>query len=222
MKLRRLLPPLLSSIILFSAVSVHSQTAHETREKLLDKEILSIYKDLVRARELLSYQTLDTLPANTTIQFIGNYPNRTGLRIRKFNIETEPNSKSKLKRSEEKSLLLEFNGSVLSKVEVSVIEEDVQIEQKSKTIILDNTPLDEVLNDMEILFSGIEGSSKINLSDLKNEDIKPERNNFKKDFYIKFLLDFHSQISSILALQKNQGIKGQKNMMKQLNQSLRY
>ncbi|TGN18786.1 hypothetical protein EHS15_12300 [Leptospira idonii] len=170
----------------------------------------------------MSYQTLDTLPANTTIQFIGNYPNRTGLRIRKFNIETEPNSKSKLKRSEEKSLLLEFNGSVLSKVEVSVIEEDVQIEQKSKTIILDNTPLDEVLNDMEILFSGIEGSSKINLSDLKNEDIKPERNNFKKDFYIKFLLDFHSQISSILALQKNQGIKGQKNMMKQLNQSLRY
>ncbi|WP_411823040.1 LIC_12096 family protein [Leptospira sp. 'Mane'] len=225
MKLHRLLLLLaqLSSLIPLCVVSLSAEAAaHNVREKQLDKEILSLYKDLSRARELLSYDKIQAVPGNTNVSFIGSFPNRTGVKIRKFNIDADPGPKGKLRNSEEKSILLEFNGSTLSRVEVSVISEDVQIEQKSKTLIVDTSPLDDNLNDMEIFFSGIDGTSKFALADFANDDVKPERNNFKKDFYIKFLLDFHSQISSILAVQKSQGLKGQKNMLKQLNGSLKY
>ncbi|TGN10002.1 LIC_12096 family protein [Leptospira ilyithenensis] len=223
MKLHRLLLlAQLSSLIPLCVVSLTAETAHKVREKQLDQEILSLYKDLSRARELLSYDKIQTVPGNTTVSFVGTYPNRTGVKIRKFNIDADSGPKGRVKSSEEKSILLEFNGSTLSRVEVSVISEDVQIEQKSKTLIVDTSPLDDNLNDMEIRFSGLDGLSKFTLADFQNDDVKPERNNFKKDFYIKFLLDFHSQISSIIASQKNQGLKGQKNMLKQLNGSLKY
>ncbi|MDF3819250.1 hypothetical protein P3G55_05035 [Leptospira sp. 96542] len=192
------------------------------KEKNLDKEILSLYRDLTQARELLGYAEVQILPANTTLSFIGNFPNRTGLRIRKYKIQTDGHNKGKVKQSEEKSLLLEFNGSVLSKVEVSVTTEDTDIEQKTKTKIIDSTPLDENLNDILLSFSGLDGESSFPLSEMPNDIAKQERNNFKKDFYIKFLLDFHSQISSILALQKTGGNKNQKSMMRQLNKSLGY
>ncbi|BDA79298.1 hypothetical protein LPTSP3_g22280 [Leptospira kobayashii] len=223
MKLHRLLLlAQLSSLIPLCVVSLTAETTHNVREKQLDQEILSLYKDLSRARELLSYDKIQTVPGNTTVSFVGTYPNRTGVKIRKFNIDADPGPKGRVKSSEEKSILLEFNGSTLSRVEVSVISEDVQIEQKSKTLIIDTSPLDDNLNDMEIRFSGLDGLSRFTLADFQNDDVKPERNNFKKDFYIKFLLDFHSQISSIIASQKNQGLKGQKNMLKQLNGSLKY
>ncbi|TGL59773.1 hypothetical protein EHQ58_08090 [Leptospira ognonensis] len=213
---------LLNSILLICAVSAPAETAHSEREKLLDKEILSLYKELSRARELLSYENIISLPNNTTVNFIGKYPNRTGVRIRKFLVDTDPGNKSKMRTSDEKSILLEFNGTTLSKIEISVITEDVQIQQKTKTRILDLTPLDDNVNDMELNFNGLDGSNKFLLSDLSNDPSKSERNDFKKDFYIKFLLDFHSQISSILASQKERGLKGQKNMLQQLNGSLKY
>ncbi|MCZ8343642.1 MAG: hypothetical protein O9301_11450 [Leptospira sp.] len=214
------LPLLLSFTLLISGLSANEFILQ--KEKNLDREIQTLYKEIARARELLSYESIDALPSNTIIQFVGTFPNRTGIRIRKFRVDTEPGSKSRLKSSEEKSLLIEFNGSVLSKLEVSVTTEDTEIEQKTKTLIRDLTPLDENLNDMTILFSGLDGKIEFPLSDMRNDDIREERNQFKKDFYIKFLLDFHSQISSIIALQKSRGAKSQKNMLKQLNQSLGY
>jgi hypothetical protein len=226
MRMKQFLKPplqkLLKLLILLSVVSVHAESAQMEREKLLDKEIISLYKELSRARELLGYETVTALPNNTTVSFIGKYPNRSGIKIRKFLVDTDPGNKSKLRTSEEKSILLEFNGAILSKVEVSVISEDVQIQQKSKTSILDTTPLDENVNDMELFFNGLDGNNKFLLSELSNTPNKSERNDFKRDFYIKFLLDFHSQISSILASQKDRGLRGQKNMIKQLNGSLKY
>ncbi|MDZ4727426.1 MAG: hypothetical protein SH817_14815 [Leptospira sp.] len=219
---RQLLLLLLNSLLFLSVVSIHAEATPNDREKSLDKEILSLYKDLSRAKELLGQQNIIALPNNTTISFIGKYPNRTGIIIKKFFIDTDPGNKSKVRSSEEKSILIEFNGSTLSKVEVSVISEDVQTQQKSKTKITDSTPLDDNLNDMVLSSSGIDGSNKFQLSELQNEGFKTERNDFKKDFYIKFLLDFHSQISSIIASQKERGTKNQQNMFKQLNGSLKY
>ncbi|ABZ98186.1 Conserved hypothetical protein; putative signal peptide [Leptospira biflexa serovar Patoc strain 'Patoc 1 (Paris)'] len=170
----------------------------------------------------MSYEQLSSLPANTTITFIGTYPNRTGIRIRKFKVDPDPQNKNRIKHSEEKSILLEFNGSVLSKVEIQITTEDTEIEQKTKTKITDSTPLDDSVNDMVIQFSGIDGSDSFPLSTLRNDSIKQERNDFKKDFYIKFLLDFYSQLASINALQKSSGNPNQKKMFKQLNQSLGY
>ncbi len=213
---------LLSSVLLFCAHSLIGESAHSDREKLLDKEILSLYRDLSRARDLMSYEFIVGEPKNTSVSFLGKYPNRTGVKIKKFFVDTDPGNKAKVRSSDEKSITLEFNGVTLSKVEISVITEDVQIQHKSKTKIIDNTPLDDQINDIELQFNGLDGSSKFLLSDLSNEATKSERNDFKKDFYIKFLLDFHAQISAILASQKERGPKGQKNMFKQLNGSLKY
>ncbi|MCG6149311.1 hypothetical protein LFX15_13545 [Leptospira levettii] len=211
-----LLSLFLLSVDLFSEVDITE------KENRLDKEILSLYRDIAKARELLSYEQLLSLPANTTIQFIGSYPNRTGIRIRKFKVDPDPQNKNRIKHSEEKSILLEFNGSVLSKVEIQITSEDTEIEQKTRTKITDSTPLDESVNDMVIQFSGLDGSDRFPLSSLRNDSIKQERNDFKKEFYIKFLLDFHSQLISISALQKTNGNQNQKKMFKQLNQSLGY
>ncbi|TGK83356.1 hypothetical protein EHQ31_01185 [Leptospira montravelensis] len=201
---------------------LYSETEISEKENRLDKEILSLYREIAKARDLLSYENLSSLPANTTISFVGTYPNRTGIRIRKYKVDPDPQNKNRIKHSEEKSILLEFNGSVLSKVEVQVVTEDTEIEQKTKTKISDTSPLDTSLNDMVISFSGLEGSDSFPLSSLRNDEIKAERNDFKKDFYIKFLLDFNSQLASISALQKTGGNKNQKSMFKQLNQSLGY
>ncbi|ABZ94530.1 Hypothetical protein LBF_2030 [Leptospira biflexa serovar Patoc strain 'Patoc 1 (Ames)'] len=203
-------------------VSLFAETDIIEKENRLDKEILNLYRDIAKARDLLSYEQLSSLPANTTITFIGTYPNRTGIRIRKFKVDPDPQNKNRIKHSEEKSILLEFNGSVLSKVEIQITTEDTEIEQKTKTKITDSTPLDDSVNDMVIQFSGIDGSDSFPLSTLRNDSIKQERNDFKKDFYIKFLLDFYSQLASINALQKSSGNPNQKKMFKQLNQSLGY
>lgn len=211
----------LLSLLLFS-VSLYSETDITEKENRLDKEILSLYREIAKARELLSYEQVSSLPANTTVQFIGTYPNRTGIRIRKFKVDPDPQNKNRIKHSEEKSILLEFNGSVLSKVEILITTEDTEIEQKTKTKITDTTPLDDSVNDMMIYFSGIDGTDSFPLSSLRNNSVKQERNDFKKDFYIKFLLDFHSQLTSITALQKSNGNQNQKKMFKQLNQSLGY
>ncbi|EOQ88256.1 hypothetical protein LEP1GSC202_3421 [Leptospira yanagawae serovar Saopaulo str. Sao Paulo = ATCC 700523] len=211
----------LLSLLLFS-VSLYSETDITEKENRLDKEILSLYREIAKARELLSYEQVSSLPANTTVQFIGTYPNRTGIRIRKFKVDPDPQNKNRIKHSEEKSILLEFNGSVLSKVEILITTEDTEIEQKTKTKITDTTPLDDSVNDMMIYFSGIDGTDSFPLSSLRNDSVKQERNDFKKDFYIKFLLDFHSQLTSITALQKSNGNQNQKKMFKQLNQSLGY
>ncbi len=203
-------------------LGLYPESEISEKESRLDKEILSLYREIAKARDLMSYETLSSLPANTTISFVGTYPNRTGIRIRKYKVDPDPQNKNRIKHSEEKSILLEFNGSVLSKVEVQVVTEDTEIEQKTKTKITDTSPLDTSLNDMVISFSGIDGSDSFPLSSLRNDEIKGERNDFKKDFYIKFLLDFHSQLASITALQKTGGNKNQKSMFKQLNQSLGY
>ncbi|MCT8332119.1 hypothetical protein NUH30_00395 [Leptospira sp. 85282-16] len=203
-------------------LGLYSETEISEKENRLDKEILSLYREIAKARDLLSYENLSSLPANTTISFVGTYPNRTGIRIRKYKVDPDPQNKNRIKHSEEKSILLEFNGSVLSKVEVQVVTEDTEIEQKTKTKISDTSPLDTSLNDMVISFSGLEGSDSFPLSSLRNDEIKAERNDFKKNFYIKFLLDFNSQLASISALQKTGGNKNQKSMFKQLNQSLGY
>lgn len=211
----------LLSLFLLS-VSLFAEADITEKENRLDKEILNLYREIARARDLLSYEHLTSLPANTTISFIGTYPNRTGIRIRKFKVDPDPQNKNRIKHSEEKSILLEFNGSVLSKVEIQITTEDTEIEQKTRTKIIDSTPLDDSVNDLEIQFSGIDGTERFQLSSLRNDSVKQERNDFKKDFYIKFLLDFHSQLTSISALQKTSGNPNQKKMFKQLNQSLGY
>ncbi len=213
---------LLLSSLLFLSLGSFAQSPQDNREKDLDRQILSLYQELTRAKELLSVEKIKALPANTAIQFIGSYPNRTGLKLTKYYVETEHKDKSRLKNSEEKTILLEFNGSTLSRIEIHITNEDTQIQQKSKTSIKDPTPLDPNMNDMQLTFAGLEGKNEYLLSDLSNEDYKPERNNFKRDFYIKFLLDFHSQLSTVIAMQQAEANSKHRKVLKELQGSLKY
>ncbi|GBF48749.1 hypothetical protein LPTSP4_02490 [Leptospira ryugenii] len=212
----------LSSLFLFVVVSLSGETATSSKEKSLDKEILFLYNELARHRDLLSVQTVSNLPSNTVFTFLGKYPNRQGFTLKKFFIDTDPNHKGRVKTSEEKSITLEFTGNTLSKVEIRIISEDTQIQQKTKTILIENTPLDEETNDLKILFSSIEGEEQMLLSDLTNDSFKSERTDFKRDFYIKILQDFQSQLYSIRLLQKEQSSKKQNRIFKQLDGSLKY
>lgn len=197
-------------------------TAAEREELRLDESIQNLYQGLHKARELLSYPKVTTLPANTIIRYKGSYPNRTGVKIIKYNVIQDPMDRGNIKTSEEKSFYLEFNGSVLSRVEYTVKIEETGSTPRTFTKIIDESPMDDDVNGIEI--HAYEGVIKdiIPLSFLKNEGINHNRNNFKKNFYIKLLQDSLIQVNLILHMQKKEKNRIHNKQINNLKNSLGY
>lgn len=170
----------------------------------------------------MEYRKLSTLPANTIIRYKGNYPNRTGIKIIKYNVQPDPLNPSGIKSSEEKSFYLEFNGSVLSRVEYTVKKEETGSSPRTITKIIDESPMDDDINDIEIhAYEGII-RDVVPLSFLKNEGIHNDRNNFKKNFYLRLLQDSLIQVNLLLELQKKAKNKQHNRRLNQLKNSLGY
>ncbi|WCL48300.1 LIC_12096 family protein [Leptospira sp. GIMC2001] len=205
--------------------SIHPQSAISAadREELrLDETIRNLYSGLARSRSLLSIQNIKTLPANTIVTFKGKYPNRTGMKIVKYNVVQDPMDRLNIKTSEEKSIYLEFNGSVLSKVEYNVQIEETGSTPRNYTRIVDETPMDSNMNDIEIhAFEGASGDL-YPISALPNDGINHQRNSFKKNFYIKLLQDSLMQVNLILELQKKSQNNYHDKKLNQLKNSLGY
>jgi hypothetical protein len=186
----------------------------------LNGEIRGIYQELSRFARLLKMKDAPVLPGNTTFQFIGKYPNRTGFRYSKYNIEEDTLHKGEILKSEEKSILIEFNGSALSKVEVGV-----KIETPSKTVktkVTDTTPLDNELDDIVIRSNNLGEEVEFPLSSLSQGKGDDTRAHFKRDFYVKFLRDFTTQLGFLEELQKIKSNDDKsKNLLKVVN-SLQY
>jgi hypothetical protein len=197
-------------------------TAAEREELRLDESIQNLYQGLHKARALLSYPKVTTLPANTIIRYKGSYPNRTGVKIIKYNVIQDPMDRGNIKTSEEKSFYLEFNGSVLSRVEYTVKIEETGSTPRTFTKIIDESPMDDDVNGIEI--HAYEGVIKdiIPLSFLKNEGINHNRNNFKKNFYIKLLQDSLIQVNLILHMQKKEKNRIHNKQINNLKNSLGY
>lgn len=194
----------------------------EKEEARLDENIRNLYQALHKARDLMVIPKLTALPANTIVRYKGTYPNRTGIKIIRYQVLSDPLQPNMIKSSEERSILLEFNGSVLSRVEYTVIIEETGSTPRLVTKIVDETPMDDYINDIEI--HAYEGVIKdiIPLSSLENQGIRHNRNNFKKNFYIRLLQDSLNQISIIYQLQiKNQN-KIENQRLNRLRDSLNY
>lgn len=197
-------------------------TAAEREELRLDESIKNLYHGLNKARDLLTLPKVTTLPANTIIRYKGTYPNRTGVRIIKYNVIQDPMDRGNIKTSEEKSFYLEFNGSVLSRVEYVVKIEETGSTPRTFTKIIDESPMDDDVNGIEI--HAYEGVIKdiIPLSFLKNEGLNHNRNNFKKNFYIKLLQDSLIQVNLILHMQKKDTNRRHQKQIHNLKNSLGY
>lgn len=200
-----------------------SQSRYSDKEEArLDDSIRNHYQSLHKGRKLLEYRKLSTLPANTIIRYKGNYPNRTGIKIIKYNVQPDPLNPSGIKSSEEKSFYLEFNGSVLSRVEYTVKKEETGSSPRTITKIIDESPMDDDINDIEIhAYEGII-RDVVPLSFLKNEGIHNDRNNFKKNFYLRLLQDSLIQVNLLLELQKKAKNKQHNRRLNQLKNSLGY
>jgi hypothetical protein len=216
---------LLAVIFLYNHASpIVSQTSSvvDREENRLDESIRSNYEGLNAARDLLSLKKIQTLPANTIVRFIGQYPNRTGIKIIKYNVIEDPRDHTNVKTSEEKSILIEFSGSVLSRVEYNVKLEETGTSPRIYTKIVDETPLDETINDLEIYsFEGVTGDV-YPLSNIQNSGIQKNRNNFKKNFYLKLLQDSLVQLNLIIQMQKQNESKNNNQRFNTLKKSLNY
>jgi hypothetical protein len=156
------------------------------------------------------------------VRYKGTYPNRTGIKIIKYNVIANPLNASEVKSSEEKSIYLEFNGSVLSKVEYTVMIEETGSYPRVLTKIVDESPMDEDINDIEIhAYEGVV-QDILPLSFIKNDSGSHRRNNFKKNFYIRLLQDSLIQISMISHMQKNQENKIHNKNLNHFKNSLGY
>jgi hypothetical protein len=186
----------------------------------LNGEIRGIYQELSRFSRILKMKDNPVIPGSTTFQFIGKYPNRTGFRFAKYNIEEDTLHKGEILRSEEKSITIEFNGSALSKIEVGV-----KIETPAKTVktrVTDNTPLDNDIDDIIIKSNNLGEEVEFPLSSLSQGKGDDTRAHFKRDFYVKFLRDFTTQLGFLEELQKiKSNDEKSKNLLKVVN-SLQY
>lgn len=217
--------PMILLSFLFLAAAIHSQPSTpgaDREEARLDESIRNLYQDLHRARELLSQPKIATLPANTIVRFKGDYPHRTGVKIIKYQVQADPLDKASVHSSEEKSIYLEFNGSVLSRIEYTVLVEDTGNLPRTTTKIIDPTPMDQDMNDIEI--HAYEGVTRdiIPLSFLKNEGINHNRNHFKKNFYLRLLQDSLIQVNLILQMQKKAENRFHQKQINNLQKSLGY
>lgn len=201
---------------------VAESSAAIQEERRLDEQIRELYSQLARGRELLGWEKIQRLPNQTIVRFTGAYPNRNGLRIIKYQIQTDPHDTKTIASSEEKSIYLEFNGSVLSRFEYSVTISETGSSPRLLTRIVDETPMDDDINDIQIqAVEGFQESSSY-LASLSNEGYNRQRNNFKKNFYLKMLQDSLSQVNLILTLQKQDQNRNQQKRMNQLQNSLKY
>ncbi|PJD99151.1 MAG: hypothetical protein CK427_16355 [Leptospira sp.] len=209
-------------ISLFQASLLYADPIPDKEEQRLDESIRSHYEGLKKARELLALPKIHTLPSNTIIRFLGEYPNRTGIKIIRYNVIEDPLDRLNIKSSEEKSILLEFNGSVLSRIEYIVKIEETGSSPRTYTKILDETPMDETINDLEIhTLDGI-SSDLYPLSAIPNSGINKSRNSFKKNFYLKLLQESLIQLNLILQLQKQTENTNQNKRINSLKNSLNY
>ncbi len=194
----------------------------EKEEERLDETIRNLYQALHKARDLMVIPKLLRLPQNTIVRYKGIYPNRTGIKIIKYNVIADPLHPGQIKSSEEKSIFLEFSGSVLSRVEYTVILEETGSTPRTVTKIVDESPLDDEINNIEIhAYEGII-RDVIPLSFLENNEIKHTRNHFKKNFYIRFLQDALVQVNLIHQMQMKEQSNMENRRLNRLKDSLNY
>ncbi|WP_246028276.1 endostatin-like outer membrane lipoprotein LenA [Leptospira fletcheri] len=212
-------------LLFFSPILSQSQggtsSSPSGTAQILNQRILKAYESLGVARELLKFERMESLPQGTVVSWVGTFPNRKGVKITKFSV-TPSRSPGGIERSEEKSILLEFNGSTLSKVESEIKTANYATEDTTLVRMTDNTPLDNNVDDLLIYADRNGRAAEYPLNYLPDEGVSRERSEFKKEFYLKLIEDFFIQVLRIQEMQNQQSAKNQKKLLQTFKESLEY
>ncbi|EMJ98394.1 hypothetical protein LEP1GSC192_0285 [Leptospira sp. B5-022] len=179
------------------------------------------YESLSVARELLKFERMDALPIGTLVTWVGNYPNRKGVKITKFSVTQSPNPGG-IERAEEKSILLEFNGSTLSKVVSEIKTANYSAEDTIMIRMTDNTPLDNNVDDLVIYADRNGKEAEYPLNFLPDEGVNRDRSEFKKEFYLKLIEDFFVHVLRLQEMQAQHSSRNQKKLLQSYKESLEY
>ncbi|RHX78356.1 endostatin-like outer membrane lipoprotein LenA [Leptospira yasudae] len=186
---------------------------------LLNRRILRVYEDLGAARELLKLERMESVPNGTYVTFLGNYPNRKGIKVVKHSIQEGKNG---IEKAESKSILLEFTGTTLSKVITEVKSENADGSDTTLIRLTDDTPLDQDVDDILVHANRNGKEVRYPIQLLPDEGINRERSNFKQEFYLKLLEDFLVQILRLQEMQSQESAKNKKKLLQTFKDSLQY
>ncbi|TGL80374.1 endostatin-like outer membrane lipoprotein LenA [Leptospira yasudae] len=207
--------------------SLYSQNKEDEAHKnkpsdtasLLNRRILRVYEDLGAARELLKLERMESVPNGTYVTFLGNYPNRKGIKVVKHSIQEGKNG---IEKAESKSILLEFTGTTLSKVITEVKSENADGSDTTLIRLTDDTPLDQDVDDILVQANRNGKEVRYPIQLLPDEGINRERSNFKQEFYLKLLEDFLVQILRLQEMQSQESAKNKKKLLQTFKDSLQY
>ncbi|TGL61742.1 hypothetical protein EHQ64_09700 [Leptospira sarikeiensis] len=188
---------------------------------ILNQRILKAYESLSVARELLKFERMEALPIGTLVTWVGNFPNRKGVRITKFSV-TPSSTPGGIAKAEEKSILLEFNGSTLSKVVSEIKTANYTSEDNIVIRMTDNTPLDNNVDDLVIYADRNGKEAEYPLNYLPDEGVNRDRSEFKKEFYLKLIEDFFVHVLRLQEMQSQHSSKNQKKLLQSYKESLEY
>ncbi|WP_232380598.1 endostatin-like outer membrane lipoprotein LenA [Leptospira ainlahdjerensis] len=214
-------------LLFFVAFSLFSEGKeaddHKTNSSatatILNRRILRIYEDLGVARELIKLERIDSVPNGTYISFLGNFPNRKGIKVTKHSISE---GKSGIERAESKSILLEFTGTTLSRVITEVRAENADGSDVTVIRLVDETPLDQNLDDILVETNRNGKEMRYPIQFLPDEGNNRERSAFKQEFYVKLLEDFLVQVLRLHEMQNQESAKNKKKLLQTFKDSLQY
>ncbi|EPG67557.1 hypothetical protein ACE5IS_04460 [Leptospira wolffii] len=210
-----------SSSPVFSQNQDSTKAAVATSTQILNQRILKAYESLGVARELLKFERMEALPIGTLVTWVGTYPNRKGVKITKFSV-VPSSSPGGVERAEEKSILLEFNGSTLSKVVSEIKTANYTTEDTVLVRMTDNTPLDNNVDDLLIYADRNGREAEYPLNYLPDEGVNRDRSEFKKEFYLKLIEDFFIHVLRLQEMQSQHSSKNQKKLLQSYKESLEY
>ncbi|WP_243401982.1 endostatin-like outer membrane lipoprotein LenA [Leptospira haakeii] len=217
-------------ILLLSSLSINSQSQDGTKSQnnstssstqMLNQRILRAYESLSVARELLKFERMEALPIGTLVTWVGNYPNRKGVKITKFSV-TQSTTPGGIEKAEEKSILLEFNGSTLSKVVSEIKTANYSAEDTIMIRMTDTTPLDNNVDDLVIYADKNGKEAEYPLNYLPDEGVNRDRSEFKKEFYLKLIEDFFVHVLRLQEMQSQHSSRNQKKLLQSYKESLEY
>ncbi|TGN02296.1 hypothetical protein EHR06_07210 [Leptospira dzoumogneensis] len=198
-----------------------SQSGTSSSTQMLNQRILRAYESLSVARELLKFERMDALPIGTLVTWVGNYPNRKGVKITKFSV-TQSATPGGIEKAEEKSILLEFNGSTLSKVVSEIKTANYSSEDTIMIRMTDTTPLDNNVDDLVIYADKNGKEAEYPLNYLPDEGVNRDRSEFKKEFYLKLIEDFFVHVLRLQEMQSQHSSRNQKKLLQSYKESLEY
>ena len=152
-----------------------------------DKNIQAHYQTIQQFKPLLELTGKIKLPQQTFLEFIGDYPSRTGMIIYIYRTVYDEIYPEKIISSVSKKMTIRFNGPVLSFISIDVKSSSVSNPAGTQSVFTDETPMDNDLGNLLLEKDDLSISMKDIMSDEANSKYAQQ---IKKEIYAKLLEDF--------------------------------